>query len=141
MIVPSLVVLIVCLALALWDERRRTAEIVTRVTLSYERELERVLLERDGEAMYRRDAEQRLVGAWKDGFHVPPSDLPPYEDPREQAPLDPVYANWLSQYEGDARVKYERIIRRQPGFGSRPPLEVLKVLEDKRNILLEPDPE
>lgn len=129
MITGGLGVLVLCLALALYDERRRAVEIVTRVTLQYEQELERALLERDGEAMYRRDAENRLLHAWKDGHIIPASDVP-FVAPEDETTLDPILVDWLSDYDGEARAKYERIIRSK--ISRMTPLAILKEFENAR---------
>jgi hypothetical protein len=48
-------------------------------------------------------------------------------DPRDEEPLDPILIDFLTQYEGEARQKYERIVRAK--LGKMSPLAILKDFE------------
>jgi hypothetical protein len=129
--VAGLAVLVVALAAALVDERRRH---MAALAWSAQQEAlarnELVDVRRE-----LRDAQERLLHAKQQGELIPPSEIPsPFTSPRDESPLDPIFTDWLAQYSGDARTKYERLIRARLGHGT--PLEILHELEVRRDPLM-----
>lgn len=71
------------------------------------------------------EATNRLLSAWRDGYHIPE----PTPEPVEDEPLPPALEEWLSQWEDPAaRERFEADIRRRLAQG-RTPDQLLMDLE------------
>lgn len=82
-------------------------------------------VERDRERMRADEATNRLLAAWRDGYHIPE----PVTEAVDEDPLPPALADWLSQWEDPAaRERFEADIRRKLAQG-RTPDQLLMDLE------------
>jgi hypothetical protein len=82
-------------------------------------------LQRDRERIRADEATNRLLAAWRDGYHIPE----PAPEPFVEEPLPPALAEWLSQWEDPAaRERFEADIRRKLAQG-RTPDQLLMDLE------------
>jgi hypothetical protein len=81
--------------------------------------------ERDRERARADELTNRLLAAWRDGYHIPE----PAAEPIEDEPLPPALEDWLSQWEDPAaRERFEADIRRKLAQG-RTPDQLLMDLE------------
>jgi hypothetical protein len=82
-------------------------------------------IERDRERIRADELTNRLLAAWRDGYHIPE----PAAEPIEDEPLPPALEDWLSQWEDPAaRERFEADIRRKLAQG-RTPDQLLMDLE------------